>query len=367
LLDIAPKVDSGSSWIESVLDLLTGSDRIDIGGDRQSDLTARRPELLDVIASTYAHRLQMALLRDGPILLIQRRQDVLPYLKGTLDVTSYLRRATWDPHHFPVSYDALTADSDFSRALAMVARMLAAATSSDTVRGLLLKSAAALRPGLPEDATFPISVASNRFPTQWSVYKPAWSIAVAVLSRSSLLKSTGTHHGIEIAIEPWPLLERLLDRALDHAVSIALTNGIILDHYPKQSFCYLTSNSQKVKSRSVVPDGQLMHNGKTVATFEAKYSAVPDDSSWPERSHVFQALTTAAACESPLSVLVYPESFEPLWWTVDSFHGQPRLLAAIGLGLYSYRRGSGDRKRGEDILALIESASAPGTTGVVST
>jgi hypothetical protein len=90
----------------------------------------------------------------------------------------------------------------------------------------------------------------------------------------------------------------------------------------------------------------------TVATFEAKYVR-RNKAEWPEREHIYQTLTTAAACGSPLAVLVYPEQFEPVWWQVEGFNGSPSYLAAIGLGLYSYRRGIGDETRGSRLLGLL--------------
>jgi hypothetical protein len=353
ILEVAPKLDSDEDWTRAVLDLLVGPDRIDIAGERLSGLAPRRPELLEVLASAYAKRLVRALHRDGPLLLIHRRVDTLPVFKGKLNATLYLREAVWKPHVFPVSYDVLSADNDFSRAMAVVARLLASATSSARVRSSLLESAVALRPGYAEEVRVDQAVIGRPFPEQWGVYKPAWSIALAVLSNTSLLRATGQHHGVEIAIEAWPLLERLLERALDGAVRQERSAGRNLIRVPKSRAPLLVSPSEGGLPRGVEPDGQLMRNGATIATFEAKYSAARTGTRWPEEDHVFQALSTAAACGSPLAVLVYPEAFEPVWWDVKGFRGRPRHLAAVGLGLFSYRRGSGDRERANVILALL--------------
>ena len=90
----------------------------------------------------------------------------------------------------------------------------------------------------------------------------------------------------------------------------------------------------------------------TSATFEAKYSP-RYTSEWPSRAHVFQALSTAAACSSPLAVLVYPERFDAAWWSVSGFNGKPKALAAIGLDLFGYASGAGDVERGNRILDLL--------------
>lgn len=351
VLEVAPKVDPDQDWVRAVLDLLVGRDRIDIGGERLAGLAPRRPELLEVLASAYATRLRRALHRDGPLLLIHRQHDRLPVFKGKLQISSYLRQASWRPHVFPVGYDVLSPDNDFGRAMAFVARLLAASSTNPTVRSSLFESATALRPGFAEDVQVDPAVALRPFPEQWGIYRPAWSIAVSVLTRTSLLRVTGQHHGVEIAIEVWPLLERLLERALEDAACAARASGRPLVNAPKGTTALLVSPSEGGRPRDVEPDGQLTEAGVTLATFEAKYTT--RGNRWPNDDHVFQALTTAAACRSPLAVLVYPEEFPAVWWEVEGFHGTPKSLAAIGLGLFSYRRGPGDRERGRLILDLL--------------
>ncbi|WP_195210393.1 5-methylcytosine restriction system specificity protein McrC [Actinomarinicola tropica] len=358
ILEVAPKVDGKADWVSAVLDLLIGLDRIDVAGERLAGLAPKRPELLEVLASVYAARLQRAIGRDGPLLLLDRRHAELGLLKGKLKTSNYLIQAPRRPHRFPVSYDELSADNDYSRALVAVARLLASITSSPQVRTSLVESAAALRPGFAEQIAVDPSAARKPFPPQWAVYRPAWSIAVAILTQTSLLRATGQHHGVEIAIEPWPLLERLLERALDQASVISSVAGTPLHREPKHSTPLLIAPSVGVTARSVEPDGRLTSSGSTIATFEAKYSPRVAGSEWPSREHVFQALTTAAACHSPLAVLVFPEDFEPCWWDVQGFAGFPSQLTAIGLGLFSYRRGAGDRTRGERIVSLLAGRTA---------
>ena len=100
-----------------------------------------------------------------------------------------------------------------------------------------------------------------------------------------------------------------------------------------------------------MPDGVLIEGGNVVATFEAKYSR--RDLEWPDRAHVFQALSTAAAWDSPIAVLVYPEAFDATTWVVHGFSGKPIRMVAVGLGMYSYTSGVGDRQRAERLVAAV--------------
>jgi hypothetical protein len=216
-----------------------------------------------------------------------------------------------------------------------------------------------LRPGSPEFAAIDPTVVARPLPSQWSVYRPAWSIAVAILSNSSLLRSTGQHRGVEVAIEAWPLLEHLLERGLRAAQQQMYEAGRTIDVVPKGHQPLLQNPSHGASPRFVEPDGQLAEAGHTIATFEAKYSPGPLPGRWPPRSHLFQALSTASACDSPLAVLVYPRSFEPRWYDVAGFSGRPTHLAAIGLGLFSYRRGTGDVSAGQALSQLLVGRPTP--------
>lgn len=350
VLDVAPKTAPGEDWITSVLDLLGVSDPIQAAGDRRSGLAAHR-NLLDVLAGLYAERLLHALRREGPLLVMERRHDTKPVLKGRLNVSAWTKRALWRPHLFPVSFQELTADNDFSRALAHVATLLARNTTMPRTRGVLLDCARNLRPGAPEAFVVGPQAALRPLPAQWATYQPAWDIAVSILSRRSLLGTVGHRYGVSLAIEAWPLLERLLERALAAAVRLAADRGQTLKAPAKHHTKLLVGVN--TSGRSVIPDGRLTDQSTHhLATFEAKY-ARSDSDSWPPREHYFQALATAAACGSEVAVLVYPDTFDPVWWITKGFHGEPAHLAAIGLGLFNYRRGAGDIVRGEALLNLL--------------
>jgi 5-methylcytosine-specific restriction endonuclease McrBC regulatory subunit McrC len=358
LLEVSPKVDADQDWVRATLDLLVGTDRLDIAGERLAGLAPRRRDLLDVLAATYAARLQRAVRRDGPMLVVQRHEETLPILKGKLRLTPWLHDVALRPHRFPTAFDLLESDNDFTRAMAHVASSLAGASNTPSVRSLLHQLALALRPGAPEDVRIDPSIIRRPFPPQWAVYRPAWSIAVAVISRSSLLASRGQHRGFEVAIEAWPLLETLLERSLVAAVRIAADTGTTLQLRGRGAQAALLTEGSTVHQR-VEPDGWLLSGGHTLAVLEAKYAPAPRQAwpagqNWPERGHVFQVLAAAAACSSPLAVLIYPGLFEPHEWEVKGFNGTPSTLIAMGLGLFSYRRGAGDDERGSRLLEVLD-------------
>jgi hypothetical protein len=65
MIEVEPKTEPGDDWIHAALDLLIGTDRVDISGERAAGLSQQRRNLLDVLAAIFAARLERALRRDG--------------------------------------------------------------------------------------------------------------------------------------------------------------------------------------------------------------------------------------------------------------------------------------------------------------
>ena len=229
-----------------------------------------------------------------------------------------------------------------------------------TVRARLLAAQKDLRPGLPPNADpLPPGVELRHLPSQWLSYDPAWKIASAILTRRSLLGPSGRREAVSVAIEAWPLLERLLTRTL-RAVAQRYERQVGNPHVtvqalPASTNLLVSAPGTVAGSRSVVPDGLIRVDGQTRATFDAKYKR-RETSAWPSREDIYQALCTAAAFHSPLAVLVYPEQFDAIWWDVPGMHGYPSKMAAVGIGLYSYRSGVGEKERSHTLLNLLVKA-----------
>lgn len=348
-IDLEPKIEvaNDQDWAASVVDLLLPRDRVSLGGEQRVRPLGPRRKLVDEVAAKYAHRLQSALRRDGPLALFERRRDTLPVMKGRLEVARWLSRAPVEPQRFPVRYDALSMDNDFTQALAFVARNLAMATADPAVRARLVNLAREVRPGGPE-SNVDSSIADRPLPPQYSAYGPAWAIARAVLGRGSLLGRSGHSHGLAVAVEVWPLLETLVNRSCEAAA--AQSKGRLVAYSKGERRALLVRGRRR---KRVEPDARIDRDGRTVATFEAKYKTGPLPRGWPRREDLFQAICTAAVFRAPLGVLVYPGRFEPYLWRTRGTRKRPGYVAAIGLDMYGYRQGHGDLARGERLLSLL--------------
>lgn len=365
ILEVQPKVPDTGDWTTSVIDLLEASTRIELTSSRDASFDRTRPNLQNALAIEYSHRVQSALDRDGPIQVLQSRFKESNRPIGKLDVSRWLRGAALKPHTFPVTTNELTANNDFSTAMAFTANLLSRGTRHALVANKLLRLAARLTPG----ATVATHVAPAMFyrplPPQWRGYESAWSIVLAVLRNQSLLNSTGKLSGFEVAIEPWPLLETLLARVLRIAVEELNDDSAIYVSVPKRQYPVLKPDSSASQSfmegsdgqdQYLEPDGLITRNGSALATFEAKYTTFNGS---PEGHHVYQALTAAAVLGASVSVLVYPGQYPPQWYDVQGFGGRPAKLIALGLDMYSYKRAGGDSSRAERIKQILSTLHTP--------
>lgn len=336
VVDVLPKIDGGLDWSEAVVQLLSADTRISITGSRRSRATPKRNDLTSAIALEYARRLETALRHAGPIEVYERHHLLSRRPRGHLDISKWVRTALLDPARFPVSVDELSGANDFSRAFSVVAGQLGRSVPSGQLSARLRWLQSAVIPGQATPSHASSAVSRRTLPAQWSTYRPAWDLAVALLRNQSVIGDAGRSIGLEVAIEPWPLLETLLTRAL-HA--LALETG--MDVVPKTKHPLLRRIDGSTATR-VIPDGALQIGGRTVATFECKYT-VPGAT--PRDSHAHQALTTAAALGSPAAVLVYPNDEPACSYRVTGFQGHPASLITVGLSMFSYRRTSGDKER----------------------
>lgn len=353
ILEVTPKTEPGNDWVASVLSLLVGSDAVDAAGERAAGQSPARPDLIEALGAAYAARLNRALRRDGPIAIMSRQRRVNQTLRGKLLVTEWVRTAFRDPARFPQEFGVLTTDNDFSIALAFVAERFAKVVRQQRTRASLIEAIELLRPGLTRPSSVTPGVELRQVPPQWSVYRPAWAIASAILGRRSLLGPQGIQAGVSIAIEPWPLLERLLERSLETAADLGRREGRPLSSDVQTERVILArAGGSAHADHSLRPDGVLLENRLPIATFEAKYRLyVPSEG--PLRSEIYQALTAARALSSPLAVLVYPGKFETGFWRVKTPGDAPAALAAVGLDMFGFR--AGDVMRANLLLDLVRS------------
>lgn len=363
VLDVVPKTRPHQDWVISVFDLLS-QERVTFEALTDKAEKSGRLTLPDAFARLYADQLEAAVRREGPLMVLVGVDTERSMLAGRLDVTAWSRTNLVRPHVFPQRQTSLTADNPYTAALAWVAEALAVRCSSPVVASRLRASAARIRPGLAAHTTVDPGVATRELPPQWQAYRPAWVTACAVLRRISPLHRSGLLAGLSLAVEPWLLLETLLHRSLNAAARLSGTVGVPLTSHGHSTNILLEPKAtgsprpplERIHgNRSVDPDGSLRSHKQVVATFEAKYSYPKRPESI--RSHVFQAMTTAAALGSPLAVLVYPERSDPVAWDVSGFDNKPRHVVAVGLDMYGYRRGIGEFQRGQLLLDTVRSFS----------
>lgn len=347
IVEVIPKTVGETNWTDAVVQLLEPNTRIAVTGSQQSQSSTRRNDLSTALALEYARRLETALRSEGPLLAYEQKHLVSHRLNGHLDVTKWVRIAALNPTSFPMSRDELTNLNDFARALSLVSGWLSRVAVDGDLVSRLRRLQTQVIPGSPVPTHLSPAVARRNLPAQWARYRPAWDIAVPLLRHRSAVGDPGRAIGLEIAVEPWPLLETALTRALRKITQ----SGEGWEFIPKGNYPLLSMNGNK--QLGIEPDGLLFRNGTVASTFECKYT-VPRR--LPDEQHVYQALTAAAALDSPLAVLVYPGDQAVTYYDVTGFHSKPAQLVTMGLSLYSYRRSTGDMERAKKIIEVLANA-----------
>lgn len=364
VLDVSPRVAPDVPWTRALVDLMSPPTRVGFGGENRESERHPVRVLPDALAELYLDQLSRALRSEGPLTLMQTHHASPPSLTGRLDITRWLTERTLQPARFPQHRTLLTVDNPFTGLLVAVAHLLASGTSNPRTGSALRGIAGRLRPGLAPHVALDPSAALRDLPAQWRAYEPPWTTARSVVRRVAPLRRHGHLEGLGIALEPWPLLETLLERALRALVAVAGRKGHIgLRGYGHTGLHPLRTPTGPTvpgtghfhKRGDVDPDGLLKRGKETVASFEAKYTLPTPEGI---RDHGFQALTTAAALRSPVAVLVYPTDFEAVRWELTGFTTHPAHLVAVGLDMYNYRSGHGDDSRAERLYRAIASSLA---------
>jgi 5-methylcytosine-specific restriction endonuclease McrBC regulatory subunit McrC len=348
VLEVNPKVPVGDAWAKTVVQLLTDESRIAVTGSQRSQQSRSRNDLTTAIAFEYARRLEQALAKEGPIQAYERLRITSRRLTGRLDVSRWVRSSVVEPTKFPMSRDEFTVGNDFSRGLSLVAGYFRRSVLDASLARRLRRLESAALPGMPLPAFVDPAVASRRLPAQWRTFRPAWDIAAAVLRNRSIVGDPGHSVGLEVAAEPWQLLETLLTRTLEH---VGRMTGGAIQAQRKTTHGLLSQNGHIVQP--VIPDGVLTSQGRVIASFEAKYT---DPGLLPAEAHVYQTIAAAGVLDAPLAILVYPTNAPPRVYDVKTAGGRQLRLATIGLDLFGYRRHDGEQARGERLLSLINSS-----------
>lgn len=363
---VLPKVQNGADWIRACLDLMI-PERASVAGNRRASRRAAQPSLESGLAVIYRERLTRALRSEGLIEVIHEEYALSDSLTGHLDVERWVMGRAMRELTFPVHRPVLDANNDFTATLAMACTVLARSVDDGATRSALFKIARDLRPGLAQPTATNHAVLAQRLPSQWSAFDNAWSIAQVVLANSGFASRHGLLSGVEVALEPWVLLEELLDRTVRHVVSRARSLGLDW-RCERQATVQLLDPvepgngalTRLLSPRVAHPENLIVGPEGVVASFEAKYSRPNGPAQI--RSHMYQLLTAAAHAGSPCAVLVYPELAAPIHWTTASGRTSVRDVYAVGLDLFGYTAVDGCGARVETILEMIlprEGVQAP--------
>lgn len=352
-IEISPKTRPGQDWMRSVLDLM--DDRpIAISDDVPASESSPHAAFIDIMGQAYCSRLSAALSVEGALTTIESTYSRSPMLSGRLRVGEWIRRAAFDGHIFPVDHQILSVDNAFSRTLAYVGQILAPHISDPRKRRQMLECVDTLAGGREIHAA-PANAVGLELPEQWGAYEPAWVIAQTVLKQRMRFGHRPQPYGMSLVIEPWILLERLVEKTVAQLSKQLTESGANFRSRAQRNIAFLLGSMKDDGRRYLIPDCVLLRNGEPIVNFEAKYRDY-DRSGAPLRGESYQAITAGRALGTSLAVLVYPNAIPSKIYEVRKPGYSPEQLAVLGLDMFSYRNGVGEKERADQLRSLLENA-----------
>lgn len=355
-VELMPKTRPDQNWMQSVLDLMDNRP-IAISDDVPASDSAPDARFVDLIARAFSKRLSDALAVEGVITTIISTFSRSPILSGRLRVGEWIRRASYEGHRFPVDHQVLSIDNAYAQTLAYVGQCLAVHIREAWFRRQLLECVETLSGGREVHAP-PANAVGLDLPVQWGAYEPAWTIAQMVLKQRSRFGPRPLPYGMSLVIEPWILLERLLERTLAQLAQRLSRTGAKFRSQPQRSRIFLAGSMLDEGSRYLIPDCVLLRNDGPIVNFETKYRDYARTGA-PLRGESYQAITAARALGTPLTVLVYPNAMPSQLFTVEKPGHPPEQLAVVGLDMFGYRKVVGEKERADQLCSLLE--NLPGT------
>jgi hypothetical protein len=352
VLELVPKTQPNQDWMRSVLALM--DDRpIHLFDDAPASPSQWQSQFADLIARTFAKRLSNALAAEGTITTIEAAFFRSSMLSGRLRVGEWARRAAYDGHRFPIDRHILSSNNIYSQTLVFVGQVLAPFIDLPQARRQLLENLDTLSGGI-EVSDAPSNAIGLELPEQWGAYDPAWTIAQFVLKQRSQFGRQSRPHGMSLVIEPWILLERLLERTLSSLAEQLTTDfGTSFASKPQRAVTFLSGAQLASDARHLVPDCVLLRNNSPLVNFEAKYRDYARTGA-PLRTESYQAITAGRALGTRLAILAYPNDIPTKVLDVHKVGYPPEKLAIIGLDMFGYERGSGEKKRSQLIRSILE-------------
>ncbi len=351
-IEIAPKTRPGQDWMRSVVDLL--DDRpVTIADDVPASSLGGPSTFRQLLATIFAQRLTRAFGVEGPITTIEVEHHRSRLLDGHLRVEEWIQTLFSEPHIFPVERQTVSTDNAFNRTLSHVGRILMADVTDATLRRRLMNTLKELSEGR-DVAEPPTNATEIHLPDQWGAYLPAWTIAQMILRRRTTPDARARPHGISFAIEPWILLERLLERVVGRLATAMSGDDAMFTSHSQSGKAFLSRAVRDHRSRMLFPDCTLVREGVTIVNFEAKYRDHSITNA-PKRSESYQAITAGRALGTRLAVLVYPNANEAEVFDILEKGHRPERLATIGLDLFGYRRGQ-EGEFAKSLEALMQKA-----------
>ena len=232
VVEILPKVGHDSRAARAALiRMLSVAHDLRIADGELAALDSQKRDLPDLLISLFARRLADA-VRPGLARRYEGRRDVLPYLRGRLEVKVQLTRRPVAPTRLECSFDELDENTPLNRLFrACLIRLLPLARREETrrrLRDLLQRFDRVAHSSRPLAEPVTLDRMTARF-------RPALALARLFLAGNWQTTGTGAAPGVALLFAMNDLFERYIGRRMraalpDHAVRLQDSRHALLAH-----------------------------------------------------------------------------------------------------------------------------------------
>lgn len=307
-LEILPKLeDSSGNLRKTLVRMLACAYDLPIAEGQMAALGVQDHSLLDTFMHLFLTRLSEQ-TKQGLMRHYVATEDVLPLLRGRLDLRQQLHRRPGNPSKIHCRFEELSEDTPLNQVFKACLNQLRLVVRSNRSRRLLDQLATRF-------ATIPASTSPLKTSIHWNRmnnrFRPAYDLAIILLNALSQSTTTGNSSGIALLFAMNDLFERYIGRTLQRALPAGSVSLQDKTHH------LLTGKKFVLKPDIVITS----NNGPII--LDTKWKDLDWDSNQPniKSSDLYQLAAYAAAYKSQRVILIYPADRPapaPTTWSYDA-------------------------------------------------
>lgn len=311
-LEILPKIDRGSGLDATLTDttrgalvkMIAAAMNVPVHDGEITKLASQDQDLLEIFMTVFATRLS-AKVRQGLTRRYQRHEDVLPRLRGKLNVTQQFTRLVAYPDRLACEYDEFTADTPLNRLLLCAVQTLRRVTTLSRTQRLFSEIATQFDgvQALDIGTALKSPVLIDRRQSEWRVIE---RLARLLLNTQYQTIHGGPQEGVALLFDMNQLFEAYVARIAQKTLR-PLGYDVRTQGPQNYLAAHIALNGRHRGAFATRPDIHVSGNDKTVI-MDTKWKRLDDAQSAQgiSQADAYQMYGYAGVYRADMVVLIYP-------------------------------------------------------------